>query len=147
LFLRELFLWMCEFFDELVVQYETDEAEAWRLLAVIVKQMFLDISVARAPGKYLKFGANKSVGSATVLVWTSLQSIRVQNEYHELNFREHPSITPTVTLHLYSHRVPRSTFNAKIESIETALKAAHDLANKAMTEAKKKKSNGTTASP
>jgi hypothetical protein len=136
--LNKLFCGCGSFFDELTAHFLTDKAEAWNFLSNIVKRVFLDIAMVRAPGRCLKSGHNKTLQTAATIVWSSLQALRAQQEYVVARFREHPSVAQTITLHLYGHRAPRSTFDLKMLQVDKSLKANTDLANKAMTKKNKK---------
>jgi hypothetical protein len=55
-------------------------------------------------------------------LWASLQAHRVMSEYLAADFRHHPSVAPVITIHLYSHRVPVSIYEARSRKVDAELK-------------------------
>jgi hypothetical protein len=64
------------------------------------------------------------------------------SEYLLYGFKDHPSLGPILTRHLFTSRAPASklkALEARMSSVETAAKLANITADKAFTAAAKKK--------
>jgi hypothetical protein len=77
-------------------------------------------------------------------LWAALQAQRIMQEYVEAEFRHHPSVSPVITIHLYSHRVPISIFENRTTKVDETLKKLTDAVKTANTTAGQalKKANG-----
>jgi len=80
------------------------KAEAWELTCLSVRRIFKDIHVVRISGRDSRDLKNPTLTAAQVL-WATLRSHLVMEEYSWRNFFEHPSISAVVARHLASHHV------------------------------------------
>lgn len=103
--------------------------EAWELTSLSVRRIFEDIHVVRVSGRDSRDLKNPTL-TATQVLWATLKSHIVMEEYSRRNFFEHPSISAVVARHLASHHVkPDSTLElrlAKLEDVVTKLSAKVD---------------------
>ena len=93
--------------------------EAWHLVASIAKQIFINLALVRSSAKFIHVSSADTERVATVLMWSTLQSHRIMQEYLLAGFRGHPNVAPVVTLHLYEHRVPTTVFAKLEKEVET----------------------------
>jgi hypothetical protein len=94
------------------------KAEAWELTCLSVHRIFEDIHVVRVSGRDSRDLKNPTL-TATQVLWATLRSHLVMEEYSQRNFFEHPSISAVVARHLASHHVkPDSTLEGKLQNLE-----------------------------
>ena len=72
LFLICLLTFMERFFQELTVSYHTTPAEAWHMVASIVKQIFVDMALVRSCAKFIHISSSDSERVASALMWSTL---------------------------------------------------------------------------
>ena len=58
---------------------------------------------------------------ATSYLWATYQAHKVQREFLETRFRNHPSIAPVIVLHVFKTRVTRVSMNATVKRLEGRL--------------------------
>lgn len=101
-FVVSLCNFVSRFFEELAGGPSgSTEVETWTLLAHMIRTIFRDIHRVRAPAQFsmdLNPCMEKKCGG---YLWRTLQA-----QYVKFNFRNHPSLAPIITLHLYEHRAP-----------------------------------------
>jgi hypothetical protein len=106
-FVVSLCNFVSRFFEELAGGPSgSTEVETWTLLAHMIRTIFQDIHRVRAPAQFsmdLNPCMEKKCGG---YLWRTLQAHTVMREYVKFNFRNHPSLAPIITLHLYEHRAP-----------------------------------------
>lgn len=56
-------------------------------------------------------------------MWSLIESHRVMREYQDSCFRNHPSIAPVITLHLFRTRLTKVAFDEKLKWLEGRLNA------------------------
>jgi hypothetical protein len=96
-----------------VIPTGQEKNEAWHLVYNVMKHFCSDVYAVRGRAKFLLIQGEKadSITSATYL-WVSLQAHHIIEAYIDVNFWHHPSIVPVITIHLYSHQVPDSMYQA-----------------------------------
>jgi hypothetical protein len=77
--------------------------DAWELTCLSVRRIFEDIHVVRVVGRDSRDLKNPSL-TATQILWATLRSHLVMEEYCRRNFYEHPSISAVIARHLASHQ-------------------------------------------
>lgn len=135
-FVVKLFAFMSRFYHELTVTYNTAAKESWHLVCSIVKQIFVDLALVRSRAKFITVGKTANETVASTYLWATLQAHRLMQEYVVSNFRGHPNVAPVVTLHLYTHRVPRVTFavlEKEFKEMKKELGIVSRTANQALT--------------
>jgi hypothetical protein len=68
-------------------------------------------------------------------LWASLQAHPVMSDYLAADFWHHPSVAPVITVHLYSHRVPVSIYEARSRKVDVELKRIAESVKTANTTA------------
>jgi hypothetical protein len=95
------------------------KTEAWELTCLSVRRIFEDIHVVRVCGPDSRDLKNPSF-TATQVLWATLRSHIVMEEYSRRNFFEHPSISAVVASH---HVKPDATLEVQLKKLEdTVLK-------------------------
>jgi hypothetical protein len=104
------------------------KTEAWELTCLSVHRIFEDIHVVRVCGHDSRDLKNPSF-TATQVLWATLRSHIVMEEYSRRKFFEHPSISAVVARHLASHHVkPDATLEAQLKKLEdTVLKLSANV--------------------
>jgi hypothetical protein len=128
-FISKLFTFMQRFYYELRNTYSTSDKEAWFLVASIVKQCFVDMNTVRARARMMSVSGERPEVVGSTFLWAALQSRRIAMAYIKHDFRNHPSVAPVITIHLYGHRVSTGVFDAKVKKMELDI-------TKALTDAK-----------
>jgi hypothetical protein len=91
---------------------------AWELTCLSVRRVFEDIHVVRVVGRDSRDLKNPS-STATQILWATLRSHKVMEEYTRRNFVEHPSISAVIARHLASHHTkPDDTLENKFKKLE-----------------------------
>jgi hypothetical protein len=91
---------------------------AWELTCLSVRRIFEDIHVVRVVGRDSRDLKNPAL-TATQIIWATLRSHLVMDEYSRRNFVEHPSISAVIARHLASHHIrPDDTLEAKFRKLE-----------------------------
>jgi hypothetical protein len=92
--------------------------DAWELTCLSVRRIFEDIHVVRVVGRDSRDIKNPSL-TATQVVWATLRTHTVMEEYSWRNFFEHPSISAVIARHLASnHTKPDSTLESWFAKLE-----------------------------
>jgi hypothetical protein len=83
--------------------------------------VFEDIHVVRVVGRDCH-DIKKPQATATQIVWATIRSHTVMEEYSRRNFFEHPSISAVIARHLASHHTrPDSAVTERINRLENTL--------------------------
>jgi len=91
---------------------------AWELTCLSVCRIFEDIHVVPVVGRDSRDLKNPSA-TATQILWATLRSHLVMDEYSRRNFVEHPSISAVIARHLASHHTrPDDTLESKFRKLE-----------------------------
>lgn len=85
--------------QELRSTLEATEEEAWELVSACVKKIFEELRRARASAANATCDDNKVSRCATYL-WALIQAHKVQREFVDARFRNHPLIAPVIVLHV-----------------------------------------------
>ena len=56
-------------------------------------------------------------------IWTMGQTIQLQNDYRNKQFRNHPNIATVINYYLFQHRVPTNAYNSDIKKIREDIKS------------------------
>jgi hypothetical protein len=122
---------------------------AWELTCLSVRRIFEDIHIVRVVGRDSRDVKNP-LATATQVLWATLRSHLVMDEYTRRNFVEHPSISAVIARHLASiHVRPDNTLEAKFRKLEdTIMKLSAKLdsvqSRIAVLESKYEPKNGDT---
>jgi hypothetical protein len=94
---------------------------AWELTCLSVRRIFEDIHVVRVVGRDSRDIRNVA-SMATQVIWATLRSHLIMEEYSRRNFVEHPSISAVIARHLASHHVhPDEALETKLKKCEEKL--------------------------
>jgi hypothetical protein len=142
--IEKLFMFMDRFYGELCNTYGTDAVEAWHLVSSIARRFFSDLYAVRGSARYMSLASQSPAVVGGSYLWAALQAHRIMQEYVAAEFRHHPSVSPVITIHLYSHRVPISIFERRSAKVDDTLKKLADGVKTANTTAGQalKKANG-----
>jgi len=120
IFVAEMCNWMDVFYQELLTTSEASEDEAWDLVSACIKKVFEELRRVRASAANATTETNPTARCATYL-WALIQSHRVMKEFIDMRFRNHSSIAPVITLHIFKTRVTRVAHNNNIKRLEGRL--------------------------
>lgn len=92
--------------------------EAWEFTCLSVRRIFEDIHVVRVVGRDCRDITNPQL-TATMILWATIKTHSVMEEYSRRNFFEHPSISAVIARHLASqHSKVDSTNDDRIKKLE-----------------------------
>jgi hypothetical protein len=95
--------------------------EAWELTCLSVRRIFEDIHVVRVSGRDCRDISQPQL-TATQIVWATIRTHTVMDEYSRRNFFEHPSISAVIARHLASnHLRPDSSPDDRLKKAEASL--------------------------
>ena len=121
-FIAEMCNFMSTYFHELITTSEATEEESWELVSSLMKKMFEEMRRPRAQATCAITETNP-VMKATAYLWAMYQAHKVQREFLETRFRNHPSIAPVIVLHVFKTRVTRVSMSATVKRLEGRLAA------------------------
>ena len=122
--------WTESFYHELIAMSHIDPKEAWTLILQCWLAFFKDLRKIRidcsalSPAGLDPDSAEKKELVARYL-WTMGHAIKVQNDYRDMQFRNHSSIASVINFHLFQHRVPTSLYNTAMSKVEGDVKSLH----------------------
>ena len=67
--------------------------------------------------------SNEQRETVAQYIWTMARSIKIQQDYREALFRNHPSIATVINYHLFQYRVPISKYNRELGKLESDIRA------------------------
>jgi len=95
--------------------------EAWQLTCLSVRRIFEDIHIVRVIGRDCRDIKNPQL-TATQVVWATIRSHTVMDEYSRRNFFEHPSISAVIARHLASHHTrPDFAIEDRVRRLENTV--------------------------
>jgi membrane carboxypeptidase/penicillin-binding protein PbpC len=122
----------------------------WSLVERLVRIVFQEIAKVRRKPAYIT--ARNAKNESAEYLWACLQAHRVQQEFIEKKFVNHPAIAPLLTSHMltivsFKEDAKKNTdLLQKLQTnVEKQLKAVQELANKANTAAITAKEKATKA--
>jgi hypothetical protein len=99
------------------------KTESWELTCLSVRHVYEDIHIVRVVGRDSKDLKNPTL-TATQILWATLRSHLVMDEYSRRNFFEHPSISAVIARHLASHHVrPDDALESKLRKLDDRVTA------------------------
>jgi hypothetical protein len=120
--------WTENFYFELQAITDVSEGEAWNLILECWLAFFIDLRAIRMSCSSLTL-AGLDVSSArrgeivARYIWTMGRAINLQNEYRNKQFRNHPTISSVITIYLFQHKVPVTTYTTNMNKIRDELKS------------------------
>ncbi len=122
IFAGEMCGWMDTLYQELRLTSEATEDEAWELVSACIKKIFEELRRARAPAANATSDDNKISRCATYL-WALFQAHKVQREFLDARFRNHPSIAPVIVLHVLKTKVTRVAHTNAVKHLKGKMAA------------------------
>ena len=99
------------------------KTESWELTCLSVRRVYEDIHIVRVVGRDSRDLKNPTL-TATQILWATLRSHLVMDEYSRRNFFEHPSISAVIARHLASHHVrPDDALESKLRKLDDRVTA------------------------
>ena len=122
--------WTEDFFHELQSMSACSEEEAWQLILECWLAFFIDLRSIRMECASISLAGlepNSTRRKEVVarFIWTMGRTIKLQDEYREKQFRNHPTIASVINYHLFQHRVPTSTFKTSMNKVTDDIKSLH----------------------
>ena len=114
-----------KYYHDLVNGGESKEEEVWSHVSQCLRVMFRLISKVRTRCSTRIGGCYDSKRRAPALMWGALQAHLLMKEYVDHQFKNHPSIAPVLTRHLFAHRQSKleaKATNEKVKSLESSVK-------------------------
>jgi hypothetical protein len=112
---------MCTFVTDFVQEMsstaESPVEEAWELVSACVRKIFDELRRVRAAASNAMAEQNP-VTRCAMYMWCLIQANRVQKEFLDVRFRNHPSIAPVIILHVFRTRVTKVAFKEGLKRLE-----------------------------
>jgi hypothetical protein len=140
-FVQALVTFVTQYYIELTKSSDAGSEECWTHVSHIVRCVFRNISRERKGVSRFSDVGTPTVKAARFL-WGALQAHRVMAEYTLHGFKDHPSLGPILTRHLFVSRPPASKLVAletRLAGVDATAKLAKVMADKALTAANKRK--------
>lgn len=125
------FTWTEAFFMNLIgLSQGVSETEAWNLVLHCWLAFFKDLRRVRSPCANISVAgldADCPIRKERVAryIWAMGQCIKVQDEYLEKGFRDHPTISSVINYHLFQYRVPLSVHQSAVQKLTEKIEALH----------------------
>jgi hypothetical protein len=104
---------MCTFITEFIMEMkstaESTTEEGWELMSSIIPKIFDELRRVRAPAATAVADKNP-ITKCAAYMWALIQAKRVQKEFLDARFRNHPTIAPVIILHVFRTRVTKVQF-------------------------------------
>jgi hypothetical protein len=103
------------------------DTEAWNLILECWMAFFIELRKVRMECSSLSLAGLDvtSVRRKEIVshyIWTMGKAIKLQNEFRDKQFRNHPSISAVINYYLFQHKVSLSSYNTSIDKIKEDLK-------------------------
>lgn len=121
-FIVNLCTFVTGFVQELLNTSQCGEEEIWELYSACIQQLFKDLCHVPPQGTNEFSDPNKVHHCATYL-WSLIESHQIMRAYQDSCFRNHPSIVPVITLHLFQTRLTKNVFEEKIKCLDGRINA------------------------
>ncbi|GKY95915.1 hypothetical protein MPSEU_000552100 [Mayamaea pseudoterrestris] len=121
-----------------------ENKESWELLAGMIHQMWTDFHKVRAEAALVNYEADEDERSNHVAcyLWSMMQSHQIAQGYLEKDFRNHPSVSSVMTIHLIENRVSVVKFAEATQKLEKDCQFAVKTANEAKKLAERGQARG-----
>ena len=116
-FICQLCTFVTDFVQEMSSTAESPIEEAWELVSACVRKVFDELRRVRAAASNAMAEQNPLTKCGLIL-WCLIQSNRVQKEYLDTRFRNHPTIAPVIILHVFRTRVTKLAFKEGLKRLE-----------------------------
>ena len=116
-FICQMCTFITDFVQEMVSTAESPIDEAWDLVSACVRKIFDELRRVRAPASNAMVEVNP-VTKCALYLWCLIQANRVQKEFLDTRFRNHPTIAPVIILHVFRTRVTKVAFKEGLKRLE-----------------------------
>jgi len=116
-FICQMCTFITDFVQEMVSTAESPIDEAWDLVSACVRNIFDELRRVRAPASNAMAEVNP-VTKCALYLWCLIQANRVQKEFLDTRFRNHPTIAPVIILHVFRTRVTKVAFKEGLKRLE-----------------------------
>jgi hypothetical protein len=119
--------WTENFFHELQAMACVSEEEAWSLILDCWMTFFIDLRKIRMECSSLSLAGLEADSDqrkeiVARYIWTMGRAIKLQDEFREKQFRNHPSISTVINFYLFSHKVSQASHDAQMVKVSDELK-------------------------
>ena len=104
-------------YNELLYSSGATADEAHELVSAIVRRVFENLKSVRTAAANALTDPS-AVSKCATYMWCMIQAHKVQQEYLDARFRNHPSIAPVIILHVFKTRVTQVSFKAEMKRLE-----------------------------
>jgi hypothetical protein len=121
-FICQLCTFVTDFVQEMSSTAESPIEEAWELVSACVRKIFDELRRIRAAAANAMAEQNP-ITKCALYMWCLIQANRVQKEFLDARFRNHPSIAPVIILHVFRTRVTKIAFKDGLKHLEGRIAA------------------------
>jgi hypothetical protein len=119
--------WTENFFHELQAMASVSEDEAWALILDCWMTFFIDLRKIRMECSSLSLAGLEADSDqrkeiVARYIWTMGKAIKLQEEFREKQFRNHPSISTVINFYLFSHKVSQTAHTKQMTKVHDELK-------------------------
>ncbi len=98
-----------------------DKKGSWELTCCSVRRLYEDIHQVRIIARDVR-DLDDNLATASLILWATLRSHKIMEEYSRRNFYEHPSISAVIARHLAAnHTKPDDTLEARFRKLEESV--------------------------
>jgi hypothetical protein len=98
-----------------------DKKSSWELTCCSVRRIYEDIHQVRIIARDVR-DLEDSMATASLILWATLRSHKVMEEYSRRNFYEHPSISAVIAHHIAAnHTKPDDALENRVRKLEDRL--------------------------
>jgi hypothetical protein len=98
-----------------------DKTSSWELTCCSVRRLYEDIHQVRIIARDVR-DLEDANATASLVLWATIRSHKIMEDYSRRNFYEHPSISAVIARHLAAnHTKPDSTIESRINKVEEKL--------------------------
>ena len=127
----EFFNWTESFYQELQTVSRAGDKDAWDLVLKCWMAFFSELRRVRCECSGLS-GGGMTIGSPERIevvgqyIWTMGKAIKIQNEFRDRHFKEHPAVATVVNYYLFEHMMPKSISDSQHDDLKKEIKALKD---------------------
>jgi hypothetical protein len=98
-----------------------DKTASWELTCCSVRRLYEDIHQVRIVARDVR-DLEDANATAALILWATVRSHKIMDDYSRRNFYEHPSISAVIARHLAAnHTKPDQTLESRVRSLEERL--------------------------
>ena len=116
-FICQMCTFITDFVQEMASTSDSPIEEAWELASACVRKIFDEMRRVRVAASNAMAEQNP-VTKCALYMWCLIQANRVQKEFLDARFRNHPTIAPVIILHVFWTRVTKIAFKEGIKRLK-----------------------------